>query len=83
MNRSMTDFANLRLRSLLTAVALLVFVALPAVAQDALPGTQVAQQSLRPYVHVFLAYAVAIVLVLGWVISISKRLKDVEARLEE
>lgn len=83
MNGSMTAFVQLRLRSLLASVALLALVALPVVAQDALPGSQVAQQSLRPYVHVFLAYAVAIVLVLGWVISISKRLKDVETRLEE
>lgn len=42
-----------------------------------------AQQSLRPYWHVFIAYAVTIVLVLGWVVSISRRLKDVEERLKE
>jgi CcmD family protein len=30
---------------------------------------------------VFIAYAIAILLVLGWVISIAKRLKDVEDRL--
>jgi len=75
--------ASARLFPYLASLALLLATAAPSWAQDALPGTQMAQQSLRPYVHVFLAYAVAIVLVLGWVMSISKRLKDVEVRLEE
>lgn len=38
-------------------------------------------QSLRPYWHVFIAYAIAIALVLGWVVSIGRRLRDVEERL--
>jgi CcmD family protein len=38
---------------------------------------------LRAYWHVFIAYAVVLVLVLGWVISIGRRLKDVEQRLGE
>ena len=53
----------------------------PALAAQELPGAAMAQQSLRPYWHVFIAYAIAIVLVLGWVISIAKRLKEVEERL--
>jgi len=44
------------------------------------PGA-LATQSLRPYWHVFIAYTIAIVLVLGWVISIGRRLRDVEERL--
>jgi CcmD family protein len=38
---------------------------------------------LRAYWHVFIAYAVVLVLVLGWVVSIARRLKDVEQRLGE
>jgi CcmD family protein len=67
-------------------VGLLMAVSsLPLWAQEmpGLPASGMAQQSLRPYWHVFIAYAVAILLVLGWVVSISKRLKDVENRLKE
>ncbi|NIP59606.1 MAG: CcmD family protein [Gemmatimonadetes bacterium] len=39
---------------------------------------EVARQSLRPYAHVFIAYALAWVLVLGWVVSIGRRLGRVE-----
>jgi CcmD family protein len=35
----------------------------------------------RPYWHVFAAYAIAIVLVAGWVISIARRLARIERRL--
>lgn len=45
--------------------------------------TDLAAQSLRPYWHVFLAYAVGWVLILGWVISIARRLARIERRLEE
>lgn len=37
--------------------------------------------SLRPYWHVFAAYAVTIILIGGWAISIARRLRDVEERL--
>ena len=68
----------------LGALALLALGALPAWAQDAaMPAAGMARQSLRPYWHVFIAYAIAIALVLAWVVSISKRLRDVEDRLEE
>jgi CcmD family protein len=57
----------------------------------ALSSSAVAAQSagtmgvggLRAYWHVFIAYAVVIVLVLAWVISIGRRLKDIEQRLGE
>ena len=71
------------LRSL-GATFLAAFAALPVGAQDmSLPASGLAQQSLRPYWHVFIAYSIVIVLVLGWVVSISRRLKDVEKRLED
>jgi CcmD family protein len=36
---------------------------------------------LRAYWHVFIAYAIVILMVLGWVISIGRRLKDIQDRL--
>lgn len=44
---------------------------------------EVAGQSLRPYWHVFVAYALAIVLIGGWAVSIARRLRDVEERLTD
>jgi CcmD family protein len=38
---------------------------------------------LRAYWHVFIAYAIVILLVLGWVVSIGRRLKDIQQRLGE
>jgi CcmD family protein len=56
----------------------------------ALGATAVAAQSgaagvggMRAYWHVFIAYAIVILLVLGWVISIGRRLKDIQERLGE
>ena len=40
-----------------------------------------AEQTLRPYWHVFIAYAIAVVFVMGWVISIARRLAALERRL--
>lgn len=39
---------------------------------------ELARQSLRPYGHVFVAYALAWALVLGWVISLGRRWSRVE-----
>ena len=45
-------------------------------------GTALGEQTLgRPYWHVFAAYAIVWLLVLGWVISIVRRLRRVEDRL--
>lgn len=67
----------------LFAFALLACTRSGLLAQEAavLPGSGMAEQSLRPYWHVFIAYTIAIALVLGWVISIGRRLRDVEERL--
>jgi len=48
-----------------------------------LPSSQLPTQSLKPYWHVFIAYAIVIVMVLGWVVSIARRLTRVEAQLGE
>ncbi len=45
-------------------------------------GTVLGRQTLgRPYWHVFAAYAIVWLLVLGWVILIVRRLRRVEERL--
>ena len=72
-----------RMRSVLPALAIgLVFtLGVSALGAQELPGDALASQNLRPYWHVFIAYAIAILVVLGWVISIGRRLRDVEERL--
>lgn len=74
-----------RLIRALVAVALVAVAVTPAWAQEMqnLPASGLASQSLRPYWHVFIAYAITILLVVGWVVSISRRLRDVEDRLKE
>jgi CcmD family protein len=74
----------LRLPFRLAVPALLsAVVALPAAAQQSLPGSNVGQQNLQPYHFVFIAYALAWLLVFAWVVSVSRRLARVEKRLEE
>lgn len=53
---------------------LLLAAALPVAGQQGTPP------SLRPYWHVFAAYAVAWALVLGWVLLIARRVARLEAR---
>ncbi|MCH7564306.1 MAG: hypothetical protein IH968_10835 [Gemmatimonadetes bacterium] len=46
-------------------------------------GTDLASQTLgRAYWHVFAAYAIGWIMVLGWVISIARRLVSVEQALK-
>lgn len=71
-------------RTLLSVVAGILPVALLA---GGLAGAQAGSgalgtQSLRPFAHVFIAYALAWLLVIGWTWSISRRLGKVERRLE-
>ena len=75
------------LRSALPSAALIALVALPMLvpsgleAQEALPGTRMAEQNLRPYWHVFAAYTIVIALIGGWAVSIARRLRSLEERL--
>ncbi len=49
------------------------------------PGSAeaLASQNLRGYNHMFIAYFIAWALILGWVISIARRLGRVEKALKE
>lgn len=66
-----------RLRAAITPLlALLLASPHPGVAQI---GTDVlAQQSLRPYWYVFIAYALVWILLMGWVVSIGRRIGHLE-----
>ena len=71
------------IRSTLPAVLMLLVVAGVATAQEtAFPqASALGQQSLKPFWHVFIAYAIGVVLILGWVVSIARRLSALERRL--
>jgi CcmD family protein len=62
------------------ALAALYSAAAPLLAQDDPLGTRGLG---RPYLHVFLAYAVALLLIGGWVVAIARRLARIERRLPE
>lgn len=68
---------------ILVAVLFAAFAMSLAAQAGALPGTTLAEQSLRPYRFVFIAYAIAWALVLGWVISVARRASALARRLEE
>ena len=62
--------------ALLAALAASLASSAPLVAQV---GTEVlARQSLRPYWYVFIAYSLAWLLLLGWMFSISRRMRGLE-----
>lgn len=56
-----------------------------AIGAQEVPGlpepSALAQQNLRPYWHVFAAYALVIVGIGAWAVSIARRLRAVEDRL--
>jgi len=72
-----------RTRGLVLALLLVMAAAVPLVAQEAaLPGSRAAEQSLRPYAFVFIAYTLVWVFVLGWIVAVARRLARLERRLE-
>ena len=70
---------------LFLAFGLLVTVLPEAVqAQGGLPNAgALASQNLRGYTHMFIAYFIAWAMILGWVVSIARRLGRVEKALKE
>jgi CcmD family protein len=66
-----------RLSKLIPVVVAALFVAGSLAAQTEASSIG----GLRAYWHVFIAYAIVILLVLGWVVSIGRRLKDIQERL--
>jgi CcmD family protein len=73
---------RLVIRSLFLSLALLATAAAVVSAQESpFPQAALGQQTLRPYWHVFAAYAIVIVLIGGWAVSIARRLRAIEDRL--
>jgi CcmD family protein len=70
-------------RILGAVLAVVLMLATPSLSLAQAAANELARQTLgRPYWYVFVAYAVVWLLVAGWVISIARRLSDVEKRLE-
>ncbi len=69
--------------SLVTGISFLIgTITLSAQEISELPGVQLATQGLgRPYWHVFIAYAIAIGIVFFWVVSIGRRLSQIEKKI--
>lgn len=66
----------------LTVLLVLAVAAVPVLAQEgAMPGGGLSGQSLRPYRFVFYAYAIVWALVLGWVVSVGRRMAKLNQRL--
>ncbi|MBT8403947.1 MAG: hypothetical protein KJP18_08825 [Gemmatimonadetes bacterium] len=72
---------NARSLARMASVLLLTLaVATPVLGQ----ATELGRQTLgRPYWHFFAAYAIVVVMLAGWIVSIGRRLKVVERRLPE
>jgi CcmD family protein len=68
-------------RLALAAAATLAAVAPVAAQAVSAPAAGLSGQSLRPYQFVFLAYALAWLLVMGWVVAVARRLARLERRL--
>ena len=77
---------NSTIRAVALSLAALAIMAIRGVAQEAATMPQasaLAEQNLRPYWHVFAAYALVIVLIGGWAFSIARRLRAIEDRLAD
>ena len=74
-----------RIAFVFAALSLLALLPVAAAAQQgALPDPQaLAGQSLRGHNHMFWAYAIAWLLVAGWIVSIARRLARVEKALKD
>ena len=69
-------------RILGAALAGVLILATPSLSLAQAAANELARQTLgRPYWYVFVAYAVAWLLVAGWVISIARRLSVVDKRM--
>ena len=70
-------------RSVLLLLAFALLIPCLAEAQSGLPDTNaLGSQSLRGYTHMFIAYFIAWGMILGWVVSIARRLGRVEKALK-
>jgi CcmD family protein len=69
--------------TLIVLSALVLLLPEPGLAQGMADANAIAGQNLRGYTHMFIAYAIAWALVVGWVVSIARRLGRVERALKD
>jgi CcmD family protein len=67
----------------LVALSILLALLVPAAVWAQTDSQTLAAQNLRAYRHVFVAYAVAWLLVFGWLFSVARRLGRVEKSLQK
>jgi CcmD family protein len=74
------------IRRLAIAFGFFLMLAGPGIleAQAELPDPNaLASQNLTGYTHMFLAYAIAWTLILGWIVSVGRRIGRVQQELED
>jgi CcmD family protein len=69
--------------ALIAVAALLFFLPEMGLAQGMADANGIAGQNLRGYTHMFIAYFIAWTLVVGWVVSIARRLGRIERALKD
>jgi CcmD family protein len=73
-----------RLYSLVLCGLAVIVLPLLLSAQSGMPESQgLGTQNLRAYTHVFIAYTIAWAIILGWAVSIGRRLRKIQDALEE
>jgi CcmD family protein len=72
-----------RTATLIVLSALVLLLPEPGFSQGMADANAIAGQNLRGYTHMFVAYAIAWALVVGWVVSIARRLGRVEKALKD
>jgi CcmD family protein len=70
------------LGSVVVVLAVMIAAITPALLSAQMDPDVLASQSLRGYGHVFIAYTIAWLIVLGWLFSVARRLGRVERSLE-
>jgi CcmD family protein len=72
-----------RIQGWALALIFALATAAPGIAQESgFPGAGMAEQSLRPYAFVFIAYTILWVFVFGWLVMVARRLARLERRLD-
>ena len=69
-------------RSPVVILVVTLFIIFASTASAQVEPGALAQQSLRAYWHVFIAYAIAWALIFGWVVSLARRLGRAARELE-
>jgi len=63
--------------------SVLLLLVLPQISWAQGMSDAIAGQNLRGYTHMFIAYAIAWLVVVGWIISIARRLGRLEKELKK